>query len=111
MARKLIWSIQAAIQWQDIKVHRLNQLCRFPNLGFRHRAKGIHSIRFKSLRIYYEIRQDAVIILGIWHTRRNPDDLPGGEIQQEGRLLNRRMGAYPIRTAFTDFSQCSSLYS
>ena len=97
MARKLIWSIQAAIQWQDVldywrfrhvppervsrywerMVHRLNQLSRFPNLGFRHRAKGIYSIRFKSLRIYYEIRQDAVIILGIWHTRRNPDDLPG----------------------------------
>lgn len=96
MARKLIWDIQAAIQWQDIldywrfrhvpperisrywerMAHQLNQLCRFPNLGFRHRAKGIHSIRFKSLRIYYEIRQDAVIILGIWDTRRNPDDLP-----------------------------------
>lgn len=95
MAKQVIWSLRAQVDRKEILGYwtahnqssayskKLNALIkdavslikRFPRIG---RPTDFENVRAKVVRdylLFYEETENHIIILTIWNTRRNPNDL------------------------------------
>ena len=57
----------------------IKQLCkhlkRYPLLGMKTTKSGVRVIITSPFQIYYTVRPQAIVILNVWDTRRDPDEL------------------------------------
>ncbi|MGM0933183.1 MAG: type II toxin-antitoxin system RelE/ParE family toxin [Bacteroidota bacterium] len=95
MARKIVWSTAANNDLQEIleywnlrnqsKTYSkrllkkfnliIKLLQKFPELGIKTNRKNLRIKIFKAYKIFYEIEGNSIIILRIWDTRQNPNNL------------------------------------
>ncbi len=64
-SEKLAGEIQEAVE----------RLKDYPELGRPVRDESVRVIRKGNYQIYYELRQDELVILVVWNVRRNPEEL------------------------------------
>lgn len=93
--KKVIWSARAEIDLHQILdfftfrndsptysrklyklfVKKLVLVSRQPGLGIRTRLDNIKGLVVKDYVLFYEITEDSIVVLRIWDSRQNPDQL------------------------------------
>ena len=53
----------------------LNLISEFPEIGYETRFPEVRAKTVNNFQIFYEERQQYCLVLLVWDTRRNPDDL------------------------------------
>ncbi|MFY8036045.1 MAG: type II toxin-antitoxin system RelE/ParE family toxin [Cyclobacteriaceae bacterium] len=96
MARKIIWSIKASIEKDQIltywlyrnrsksypkKLDRLFHQCaktlsKHPFLGRRTSYAGVHVKLIRDYFLFYKFDSEFLYVLRIWDARRKPEDSP-----------------------------------
>ncbi len=96
MARKVIWSIEATIEKDQILGYwfkrnksksypkKLNLLfhqatkwlLKNPLLGRRTSVENVRVKRVKDYFLFYKFDEKNIYVLTIWDTRRNPEEIP-----------------------------------
>jgi plasmid stabilization system protein ParE len=97
MGKRLIWSVRAQNDRKSIfaywnnrngsrayssKLNRLlldalSKVCEFSEAGQLADEIAFRSIIVRDYRIYYDVGPDFILVLTIWDTRQNPDELSG----------------------------------
>lgn len=93
--RKIIWSHKARIKlyailefyakWNKSKTYstklyskfnkEIRLIANYPNLGIKTEIESVRGLIINDSIIYYEQKQDRIIIHTIWDSRQNPDSL------------------------------------
>lgn len=96
MARKVIWSIRAADEKDEIlkywlwhnqstsyprKLNKLfhqtlKHLSKHPQLGRRTSFEGVRSKLVRDYYVFYKFSDKTLEVLAVWDGRRNPMDIP-----------------------------------
>lgn len=93
--QKIIWSNRAQIKLfiileffaernksksYPIKLYQrfkkeLNLLRKQPNLGIKTEIESVRGLIVDDYILFYECMEDKIVVLSIWDSRQNPDDL------------------------------------
>ena len=93
--RKIIWTHKARISRYEILKYYLNKnksqdysiklntlinknlilLSKFPNLGIKTNLEGVRGLVIDHCILYYENKENTIIVHLLWDSRQNPDDL------------------------------------
>ena len=96
MARKIVWSIKAAVEKDDILRYWLDRnksksypkklnllfhqatkwLSKNPYLGRRTSADHVRAKLVRGYFLFYKFDEKNIYVLTIWDARRNPDKIP-----------------------------------